>query len=175
MDTIAFDFDGIFTDNKVWVDETGRESVRCDRGDGLAFDFVRVFQAKGLMTEDIFILSKETNDVVNRRAAKMKLKCQHATKNKLTYMEKYLSEKHPARSDIWQGFIYVGNDLNDLPLMRKASYGVAPSDAHQKVKDVADLVLPERGGEGFVRAFVERLLRINQMTDRDLDELISNC
>ena len=36
--TIIFDFDGVFTDNKVYISENGKESVRCDRGDGLAFD-----------------------------------------------------------------------------------------------------------------------------------------
>jgi len=41
LHTIVFDFDGVFTDNKVWVDRDGRESVRCDRADGLALDFLR--------------------------------------------------------------------------------------------------------------------------------------
>ena len=41
--TIVFDFDGVFTDNKVWVDQDGKESVRCDRGDGLAFEVLRRF------------------------------------------------------------------------------------------------------------------------------------
>lgn len=173
--TIAFDFDGIFTDNKVYVDQVGVESVCCDRADGLAFDIVRSFQKRGKLTEDIFILSKETNDVVIRRADKMKIPCRKGTQNKLVFMTEYLSEKRPVDTNIWEGFIYVGNDLNDLPLMRKASYGVAPSDAHSKVLEIADLILPERGGHGFVRAFIEHLLQINEMTDRELDELISNC
>ncbi|NVK18608.1 MAG: HAD hydrolase family protein [Methylocystaceae bacterium] len=173
--TIAFDFDGIFTDNKVWVKEDGSESVRCDRGDGLAFDFVRYFQKQGKLTKDIMILSKETNAVVQQRAKKLKIICQNATDNKLDFMDNYLKNKKLSQADHWEGFIYIGNDLNDLPLMRKASYGVAPSDAHDKILEIADLVLHERGGEGFVRAFVEKLLRINTMTDRELDELISNC
>ena len=41
--TIVFDFDGVFTDNKVWTDQNGQESVCCDRGDGLAFDILRKF------------------------------------------------------------------------------------------------------------------------------------
>jgi 3-deoxy-D-manno-octulosonate 8-phosphate phosphatase (KDO 8-P phosphatase) len=44
--TIVFDFDGVFTNNKVWVDQDGRESVCCDRSDGLAFDILRIFQRK---------------------------------------------------------------------------------------------------------------------------------
>ena len=40
LDLLVFDFDGVFTDNKVWVDQDGKESVRCDRSDGLAFDLL---------------------------------------------------------------------------------------------------------------------------------------
>jgi len=173
--TIVFDFDGVFTDNKVWVDQEGRESVRCDRGDGLAFDLMRAYQKQGKLKVDTFILSKETNPVVQVRARKLKLDCHNATGDKLTFMTERLTEKLPDSAAPFAGLVYVGNDLNDLPLMRKAGYRVAPADAHSKVLGVADLVLPQRGGEGFVREFIEQLLGINQLTDRDLDELVSNC
>ncbi len=53
--TVVFDFDGVFTDNKVWVDQDGRESVRCDRADGLALDLVPAFQRQGkLQAEFLF-------------------------------------------------------------------------------------------------------------------------
>ena len=71
--TVVFDFDGVFTDNKVWVDQDGRESVRCDRGDGLAFDLLRNFKSKKKFDAEFFILSKETNAVVLARAKKLKL------------------------------------------------------------------------------------------------------
>ena len=57
--TVVFDFDGVFTDNKVWVDQDGRESVRCDRADGLALDLVRAYQRQGKLQAELFILSKE--------------------------------------------------------------------------------------------------------------------
>ena len=41
--TLIFDFDGVFTNNKVYVDEIGKEFVKCDRSDGLAFDILRKF------------------------------------------------------------------------------------------------------------------------------------
>lgn len=173
--SIVFDFDGVFTDNKVWVDQDGRESVRCDRGDGLAFDILRAYQKQGKIEADVFIVSKETNPVVQARAQKLKLDCYNATRDKLTFMTQHLAANFPDSVDPFAGLVYVGNDLNDLPIMRKAGYGVAPSDAHEKVLEIADLVLPQRGGEGFVRAFIEQLLGINQLTDRELDELISNC
>ena len=173
--TVAFDFDGVFTDNKVWVDQDGRESVRCDRGDGLAFDLVRAFQGQGKLEAEFFILSKEPNAVVSGRARKLQLNCHSGIGDKLTFMREYLAERFPSRSDALTGLVYVGNDLNDLPLMRHAGFTVAPADAHPRVREVAHLVLEERGGEGFVRAFIERLLGINQLSAREIDELISDC
>lgn len=173
--TIVFDFDGVFTDNKVWVDQDGRESVRCDRGDGLAFDFLRAYQKQGKIAVDAFILSKETNSVVHARARKLKLDCHNATQDKLSFVTERLAANFSDHHDPFAGLVYVGNDLNDLPMMRKAGYSVAPADAHPKVVEIADLVLPQRGGEGFVRAFLEQLLGLNHLTDRDLDDLISHC
>ena len=59
--TIIFDFDGVFTDNKVTIREDGLEEVSCNRGDGLAFDILRKFIKKENWNLKYFILSKETN------------------------------------------------------------------------------------------------------------------
>ena len=73
----SIDFDGVFTNNKVLVDQNGRESVYCDRADGLAFDLVRAFKKMGLIDAKFFIISKEKNPVVIARAEKLKLICHH--------------------------------------------------------------------------------------------------
>ena len=172
--TIAFDFDGVFTNNKVWVDQDGRESVCCDRGDGLAFDLLRSFQQRGELNAECFILSKESNPVVLERARKLKLDCHYGIGDKLTFMREYLATRLPSNLDSFAGLVYLGNDLNDLPLMRHAGYAVAPADAHPRVQEIAHLVLEERGGDGFVRAFIERLLDINQLTEEEIGELISD-
>jgi len=173
--TIIFDFDGVFTDNKVFVDQNGNETVRCDRGDGLAFDFVRAFQRRGHLQAELFILSKEMNPVVLARAKKLKLECRHGIKNKKAYVEDYLQNRFPEAKNPMSGVIYLGNDLNDLPVMRDVGFSVAPMDAHPRVQETADLVLNFCGGAGFVRNFIEQLLGINTLTDEALDELISDC
>lgn len=173
--TVVLDFDGVFTDNKVWVDREGCESVRCDRADGLAFDMVRAFQKQGKLNVEFLVLSKEPNPVVQARAQKLKLDCRHGIGNKLAFMRENLVSRFPMNPDVFSGLICLGNDLNDIPLMRCAGYAVAPTDAHPKVKEVAHLVLEQKGGEGFVRAFIERLLGINELTKEELDELISHC
>jgi 3-deoxy-D-manno-octulosonate 8-phosphate phosphatase (KDO 8-P phosphatase) len=173
--TVVFDFDGVFTDNKVWVDQNGNESVRCDRGDGFAFDLVRALKRKNKFDIDFFILSKEKNPVVLMRAKKLNLECKYGVNDKLKFMQEYLLSKLPKSINPFDGLIVLGNDLNDLPLMRKAGFSVAPNDAHYKVKEISHLVLQQNGGEGVVRAFIEKLLGINNLTEEEIDELISNC
>ena len=172
--TVVFDFDGVFTDNKIWVDQDGREIVRCDRSDGLAFDFVRAFQRRGHLVSEFFILSREANQVVLARAKKLQLVCHHGIGDKLGFMTEYLAARLSDSADPFAGMVYLGNDLNDLPLMRRAGYAVAPADAHPRVCEIAHLVMQQRGGEGFVRAFIERFLGIDQLTKEEIDELISD-
>ena len=174
LHTIVFDFDGVFTDNKVWVDQEGRETVCCDRGDGLALDMVRTFQRTGRLDAELFILSKEPNPVVVTRANKLKLACHHGVNDKLAFVRDHVARRFPEDPEPMSGLVYLGNDLTDLPVMRAAGFSVAPADGHPLVKAVADLVLEERGGQGFVRAFIERLLGIAHMSREEIDELVSD-
>lgn len=172
--TVVFDFDGVFTDNKVWVSREGVESVRCDRGDGLAFDFVRAWQKKGWLDAEYFILSKESDPLVQARADKLKLQCYQGVGDKLGFVEDYLTRRLPDEEDAFAGLVYLGNDLNDVPLLRRAGFSVAPADAHEVVRGIADVVMDQKGGEGFVRAFVEQLLGIHKMGEEEIDELVLN-
>ena len=70
--------------------------------------------------------------------------------------------------------MYVGNDLNDLPAMVLCSVGVAPADAHPLIRQHSTLTLPQKGGEGFVRALVEALLQVDQMSTKELIDLVSS-
>ncbi len=173
--TIVFDFDGIFTNNKVWVDQDGRESVCCDRSDGLAFDILRKFQKKNNLLIDIFILSKETNSVVAARAKKLKIDFYQGIDNKMIFIENYLNKRFPDQPDVLNGLVYLGNDLNDLQVMQKAGFSIAPCDAHKLICEVASRVFPQRGGDGFVRAFIEELLGFDLLTKEQINELIFDC
>jgi 3-deoxy-D-manno-octulosonate 8-phosphate phosphatase (KDO 8-P phosphatase) len=172
--TIVFDFDGVFTDNKVYLNDQGSEFVRCDRADGLAMDFLRHSQRTGRHQIALLVLSKEQNAVVAARAKKLGLECRHGVADKLAFMESYLAERQRGRSRPWAGLVYLGNDLNDLPVLERAGFSVAPEDAHPLVKRRASLVLRRRGGEGFVRAFVEELLGVPKMSRREIHELVSD-
>ena len=173
--TIIFDFDGVFTDNKVWVGMDGREWVRCDRADGLAIDLLRSAARRGLVEADVFVLSTEASQVVRERAAKLRLACHHGVSNKMAFVQERLTTRFPDSVNPYAGVVFLGNDLNDLPLLRRVGWAVVPVDAHPLVRAVADVVLPERGGESFVRRFVERMLGIDRMTEGEIDEFVSDC
>ena len=170
--TITFDFDGVFTNNKVWVDQNGAETVRCDRGDGLALNIFESYCKQNDLDIKTFILTKETNPVVHKRAHKLGIDCYGSEDNKAEFLDKWLRKEHPhADQDPWEGLIYLGNDFNDLECMKRAGCSVAPLDAHPKVKEIASVVLDRCGGEGFVRHFFELFLKIDEMETEELIKL----
>ena len=77
IDAFIFDFDGVLTNNLVYVDESGKESVRCSRSDGLAFDVLRKLR------KPTFIVSSEKNQVVAMRAKKLGISVLQGTMNKV--------------------------------------------------------------------------------------------
>ena len=76
VEFVVFDFDGVFTDNTVYVDQNGVESVRCWRGDGLGLEMLR---KRGV---ELAVVSTETNPVVAARCKKLNLRCVHGVTNK---------------------------------------------------------------------------------------------
>lgn len=151
LQALLFDFDGVLTDNKVYVSEDGKETVRCDRSDGMAFE---VFNRLRL---PVFIVSKEKNKVVAARAGKLQIPVFHGVDNKLEAVTAMAKEKGFALSDI----LFVGNDLNDLDVMRASGQSACPSDSHPRIREIATFVLESKGGEGVAREVAEKLLGID--------------
>jgi 3-deoxy-D-manno-octulosonate 8-phosphate phosphatase (KDO 8-P phosphatase) len=148
IQAIVFDFDGVFTDNKVIVDEDGKESVTCNRADGLG---IRMFHAKGI---PLLILSTETNPVVAQRAQKLVLDLIQGIQDKKAALLVYC---HENRIDP-QNIMYIGNDVNDYEAMGIVGYPVAPKDAHPKIRRIAKLILSKKGGQGVIKELAEKLI-----------------
>ena len=149
---VVFDFDGVFTDNKVYTAQDGTETVMCDRRDGLG---VKMLREHGV---PMFILSLETNPVVAARARKLQLDVEGGCEDKAEFLEQYLQE-HDIGSE---NLIYMGNDLNDLEAMKLAGFSVAPADAHPRVVEIADLVVTATGGNGAVRELCEIIVETSE-------------
>ncbi len=145
---LVFDFDGVLTDNRVWVDSTGKETVACHRGDGLGFKVLRNLKIP------CYILSAETNPVVSARAKKLKIEAFQNVQNKKQGLIRLAGDK---KWDLAQ-VLYVGNDLNDYEAMRLCGYSACPSDSHAKIKKIATHPLKTRGGFGVAREIIESIL-----------------
>jgi len=172
--TIVFDFDGVFTDNFVYLNDEGQESVRCSRSDGYALNLLRKARSQGLHSAEMFVLSTETNSVVEARCKKMGITSHHGVKDKWRFMQDYLSSSTGQDGKTSEGVIYFGNDLNDLEVMQNVGFSIAPSDAHPVIKDMASKVIDCRGGDHFVRQGVEFLLGISTISIGDINEFILN-
>ena len=172
--TIIFDFDGVFTDNFVYVDNVGTETVRCSREDSFGITLLTNYILKPGLRIDIFVLSTEINEVVIKRSKKMGIDCHIGEKNKAKYLEEWYSKNRPGLPNPYLGTVYFGNDLNDLAVMQKVGLSFAPADAHPRIKEVATHVLTSSGGQGFVREGIELILGIPAMAQGELSEFISN-
>jgi len=144
---VVFDFDGVMTDNRMWIGEDGRESVACNRSDGLGLEKLRQL---GL---DLFVLSTESNPLVTARCRKLDLPVEQSVRDKADRLRSLLRERGIAAADV----VYVGNDVNDADCMRIVGCSVAVADAHPDVRHLADVVLRRPGGHGAVRELCDRL------------------
>ncbi len=145
---VVFDFDGVFTDNRVLVTEDGTEAVFCSRADGLG---VQLLQRAGV---DCLVLSTETNPVVQARCRKLGLECVQGRWNKADALEEILAARGVDAAEV----AYVGNDVNDLACLQRVGLPIAVADAHPAVKAAARLVTRRPGGYGAVREICEWIL-----------------
>jgi N-acylneuraminate cytidylyltransferase len=145
---VVFDFDGVFTDNRVIVSTTGEEFVVCDRGDGMGTNLLANAGIKML------ILSKEKNAVVTSRGKKLNIEVIQGCDNKLPELKKWLKKNNVDANQS----AYIGNDINDLECLSYVGVAVIPADAHHSVIDAATWILQHNGGRGAIREFADVLL-----------------
>lgn len=138
---VAFDFDGVFTDNMVYVFENGTEAVRCTRGDGIGLKKLRQI---GI---DTVIISSEANPVVSARARKLQIDCVQNCKDKRGALEDRMAKMRISLNQV----AFVGNDINDLACLTCVGLPIVVKDAHPDVIPVARYQTRTPGGHGAVR------------------------
>jgi YrbI family 3-deoxy-D-manno-octulosonate 8-phosphate phosphatase len=151
---VVFDFDGVFTDNAVWVREDGIELVRCSREDGMGISLVR---NSGLGVE-LIVLSAEENPVVAARCRKLRIRAVQGIEDKASKLEEIASEMSLTLSEI----AYVGNDINDRDCLLKVGLPIVVADAHSSVATLGRLRTQKNGGHGAVREVCDALLRLRE-------------
>ena len=145
---LVVDFDGVMTDDRVYVREDGVEMVACSRGDGLG---VTLLRRAGF---PVLVLSTEKNPVVAARARKLQAECVQGIPDKTAELRRLLGERGMDPRNV----IFVGNDVNDLGCVRLCGCGLAVADAHPLLAGAARGVLSCFGGRGAVREVAELIL-----------------
>ncbi len=147
---VAFDFDGVFTDNFVYVTQDGIESVRCVRSDGIG---LQSLARLGIAT---VILSTETNPVVAARSRKLSVRCIQGCADKRAALEDLVQELGIGLSQT----AFVGNDINDLDCLKAVGLPIVVADAHADVVQHARLRTNARGGHGAVREICDLIAAV---------------
>jgi 3-deoxy-D-manno-octulosonate 8-phosphate phosphatase (KDO 8-P phosphatase) len=147
---LVLDVDGVLTDGGVLYTPSGEETKRFFVRDGLA---VGAAQQAGLA---IAVISGRASAAVTRRLAELGI----------AEVRQGVSDKAAALAELTERLglgsaevAVMGDDLPDLPLMRRAGLALAPSNAVPEVRQAAHWVSRRRGGEGAVREAVELLLK----------------
>ena len=148
IEAIFFDFDGVFTDNKVWISSRGIEFVACSKSDSLGLDDFRKFLLQERLQLRLALISKETNRIVVARAKKLNLECFTGIDNKADFIQNSCNV-------FPKEYIYFGNDTNDIEAMQNAAHSLAPRDAHPAAAHAASFLGKHDGGNGFVREGLE--------------------
>ena len=147
---LILDVDGVLTDGRVIYTDSGEEIKRFDVRDGHG---LKLLMRSGI---EVILLTGRESKVVLHRARDLGI--EHVYQKALKKIEVYktiLADRGLEDKDV--GF--VGDDLIDLPVLRKVGFAAAVPDAVPEVKEIVDYITTKKGGEGAVREICELLLK----------------
>ena len=147
---VAFDFDGVFTDNTVYVLQDGSEAVRCNRSDGFG---LRKLEVLNLLP---VIVSTEVNPVVTARGNKLGIRVIQACNDKRATLNELVAELGISLENV----AFVGNDINDLSCLTAVGLPIVVQDAHPDVLPYACYRTKALGGLGAVREICDLFERV---------------
>lgn len=145
---LVTDFDGVHTDNSAWITEEGIEVVKISRSDGMG---VAALARLGIKT---LIISSEENAVVSARARKLKIPALQGVDDKVGALLGWLGEYGISISDV----VFIGNDINDVPLLSAVGLSVGVRDSHRAARKMQTMCLRSPGGSGAVRELADLII-----------------
>ena len=150
---VAFDCDGVLTSGAIVLTATGGEIKAFNVHDGVG---IKYLQRAGILTA---ILSGRRSRPVQQRAKQLGMTyCLQGFKRKLDGLEKLVRRSGVGPNEI----CFVGDDLPDIPVMRRVGLAVAVANARPEVKRVAQIVTRTAGGGGAAREIAQRILKVQR-------------
>jgi|TARA_B100001741_G_C16509436_1_gene578906 3-deoxy-D-manno-octulosonate 8-phosphate phosphatase, YrbI family len=151
INTFIFDVDGVLTDGKVLIDVDGQILRLMNTKDGYAMKYAIDNGFK------ISIITGGTNLAVKKRLISLGVhKIYLGSHNKINSFNDLIKKFNLNPNEI----LYVGDDIPDIPVMKKAGVSACPQDAVQEVKAISDYVSHKNGGSGCVREIIEQVLKV---------------
>ncbi len=145
------DVDGVLTDNGVYYSAEGEELKRFSFRDGMGVERLRK-----LANIETGIITRENSKPVAKRAEKLKIKHLHmGVQEKSEKLHEILIELGIKSNEV----AYIGDDVNDLEIMKQSGLTACPSDAMFMIKEIANYQCAERGGFGAFREFAEFIIK----------------
>jgi 3-deoxy-D-manno-octulosonate 8-phosphate phosphatase (KDO 8-P phosphatase) len=159
IELIVLDVDGTMTNSHITYSENGDEIKSFNVKDGLAIASWR------RLGKQVAIITGRNSKIVERRAKELKIEhFYQGVDDKKEVLEDLLQ-----RLDIsMQNVAAIGDDLNDLSMLKAAAISFVPQDASSYVDKIADVILSKRGGEGAVREMIEYLIKKENLEDEYL-------
>lgn len=159
IELIVLDVDGTMTDSHITYSENGDEIKSFNVKDGLAIASWRK------LGRQVAIITGRSSKIVARRAQELRIEhFYQGVENKKEVLEKLLSKLDIKMENV----AAIGDDLNDLSMLKSAALSFVPRDASSYVDRIADVVLTKKGGEGAVREMIEYLIKKEGMEEKYL-------
>jgi 3-deoxy-D-manno-octulosonate 8-phosphate phosphatase (KDO 8-P phosphatase) len=147
---LLMDCDGVLTDGRIWLLEDGTEQKSFSVRDGLGLE---LWHRAGLSSG---IISGRSSAAVERRARELKVRfLRQGNPEKVSALDEIISEAGLTHSEV----AFIGDDVNDIPLMELCGLGIAVADASDDTRAIADYVTRAKGGRGAIREAVELILK----------------
>ncbi len=161
---VLTDIDGVWTDGGMFYDNKDNEWKKFNTSDSAGVLFLRKLNIP------LGIITGEDTEIVRRRAEKLKIEYLFmGVRNKLK-VAKSLCDK--LNLDLTKDVAYIGDDINDIPLLKEVRISAAPDSAPVYVKKIAKWNLEKSGGEGVFREFVEKILEKYGLLDSLINEYL---
>ena len=158
---LVLDVDGTLTDGKIYVHDKDNSFKAFNVKDGFAL--VNWLKLGG----EVAILTGKKSNIVERRAKELGIKyIIQGSKNKKQDLKNLLKELNIT----FENVAYMGDDLNDLGVMKSVGFSACPKDSVQEVLEIANFISSKNGGDGAVREFLEHIMKKNGMWKKILEK-----
>lgn len=157
------DIDGVLTDGGMYYDQKGNEFKRFCTSDSAGIEFLKII---GIPTA---IITGEDTEIVRSRAKKLNISYLFmGVKNKYLVARDLCKKLNITMNEV----AYIGDDLNDIILLKAVGLSAAPFTAPIYIQKVVNWVIPVKGGEGAYRYFVEQYLKEYHLLDEVIDKYV---